>query len=85
MGYLAGAAVLCVVASVVGGVAYASAEKREPTVRAPSQQVQSLLAGRMNLQTLQMNMNHLTAKEKACFFDYDPVLFQNYAESAGSV
>ena len=30
-----------------------------------------------------MNLNHLTAKEKTCFFDYEPVLFQGYTESAG--
>jgi hypothetical protein len=28
-----------------------------------------------------MNLNHLTAKEKICFFDYSPVLFQGYTES----
>jgi hypothetical protein len=83
LGYIVGVTVACIVASVIAGVAYASTEKSEPTHRAPSEQVQRLLAGRSALEVGRMNLNHLTAKDKTCFFDYEPVLFQDYTESAG--
>ena len=83
LGYIVGVTVACIVASVIAGVAYASTETSEPIHRAPSEQVQRLLAGRSALEVGRMNLNHLTAKDKTCFFDYEPVLFQDYTESAG--
>jgi hypothetical protein len=74
--------VVCIAACVTAGAVYISSEKplRE-TKKMPTAEIRGQLTGLAASEISRMNLNHLTAKEKICFFDYSPVLFQGYTES----